>query len=87
MHSLDIRTPQMVAESFSVRVKRASEEGIVAGVRYGIVILLLGLALTFAAGDYAVTRARANASFQWIQQQIDAAQKAQRPAQPEAPSK
>lgn len=87
MHSLDMRPPQTVPEPFSVRVKRAAEDGIVAGVRYGVALLLICLALMFTVGDYYVTRNKANAAVQWIQQQIDAAQKAQRPAQPEAPSK
>lgn len=41
------------------RLKVAAEEGIVLGVKWGIVIVLVCMAVVFALGDYNIVRQRA----------------------------
>ncbi len=40
-------------------LKTAAREGLLLGVKYGVVLLVLGFLILWALGDYAITRARA----------------------------
>ncbi len=40
-------------------LKTAAREGLLLGVKYGVVLLVLGFLILWALGDYAITRQRA----------------------------
>ena len=57
------------------RLKQASIDGLVLGVKWAIFVAVLGAALLLIAGDYAVVRGRAlngQAAYEYIAKQLDA---------------
>lgn len=57
------------------RLKQASVDGLVLGVKWAIFVAVLGVALLLIAGDYAVIRGRAlngQVAYEFITKQIEA---------------
>lgn len=71
------------------RLKVAAIDGLVVGVKWAIVIAIIGFMLVMLSGDYLVTRQRSIAgqnALDFINQQIDAAKKQQTQAAPIPPA-
>ena len=64
------------------KLKQACEDGILLGVKWGIVVFCLAVSLLLLMGDYTQVRQRAQRgqdAYEFIQQQIQNAQKAAAP--------
>ena len=64
--------------TFRERLAEAAASGVLLGVRYAIIVVLLGTAILWLMGDYAVTRQNAAFAASYIQQVIQQ-QQATRP--------
>ncbi len=72
----------MSMQELSTRLKQAAGEGLVVGVKWAIVITVVGMTWAFLVGDYLATRQRSVDAVNWINAQMAAAQRQQQQSQP-----
>lgn len=68
------------------QIKQVVITGVLVGVKWATILLIIGAALGLLLGDYAVTRQNAAFSATWIQQVIQQQQRAAAPTSVQPPT-
>lgn len=70
---------------FRMRLRAAIEDGVLWGVKVGLTVAFVLVAVSYVVNDYGIVRQRAlngQRAYEWIEQQIAAQQKAREQVKP-----